>query len=124
MMRGPALLKGGMALGGWGSAKPVSSFSKDKEKRILGGAEPSAWNVHRGARIVLRRFFGAVSSAVTWRGLCWAPKGLGVVVVKLWGCPLPLSWLKVVMNLLVIDFSSLFAREMQWMPSVTLRMAL
>lgn len=51
--------------------------------------------------------------------LCWVPG-----VVKQWGCPLPLSWLKVVTNRPVRDFSSLFAREMWWIPSVTLLMAL
>lgn len=40
------------------------------------------------------------------------------------GSASPLSWLKVVTNRLVMDLSSLLAREMRWMPSVTLLTAL
>lgn len=67
---------------------------------------------------------GAVLPLQRHGGSLLGPRGLEVAVVKQWGCPLPLSWLKVVTNRLVRDFSSLFAREMRWIPSVTLLMAL
>jgi len=79
---------------------------------------------HRGARTVVGKLPSPVPPLQKPGGSLLGPGGMEVTAVKKQGCPLPLSWLKVVTNRLVRDFSSLFAREMWWIPSVTLLMAL